>query len=65
MAPDGPNVKIDLHPMHLQVLANLQVLKSAKTLDAAGQKALTVLQDVDEKLRSIGCIAMGIFASFK
>jgi hypothetical protein len=62
--PDDP-VKIDLHPMHLQVLAHLAILKAGTPTDDKAKRAIDALTQCDAALRSITCSGMGVFINFK
>lgn len=62
MATGSKSVKIDLHPMHQQLLANLAVLEASK--DPRAKKAIKVLKDVDKALQSIECGQMSIDVTF-
>jgi hypothetical protein len=55
-------VKIDLHPMHLQVIANLALLKAAKPSDETA-KAIKALEKVKAALVD-ACGGMGVKATF-
>jgi hypothetical protein len=61
--PDDP-VKVDLHPMHLQVLAHLAILQAGVPADDKAKRAIDALKQCDTALRNITCSGMGVFVSF-
>jgi hypothetical protein len=56
---------VNLHPMHEQVLANLELLKAATQGDPVIKLAIEVLTKVDLDLKRIGCWHMGVYVTFK
>ncbi|PYR61285.1 MAG: hypothetical protein DMF91_10105 [Acidobacteria bacterium] len=62
--PDD-SVKVDLHPMHLQVLAHLAILQAGTPADEKGKRAIDALKQCDAALRAITCSGMGVFINFK
>lgn len=65
MADDAKIVEVSLHPMHLQVLANLAILRAATAPDEITRKAIEVLQKIDDDLKKIGCPVMSFFVKFE
>ena len=65
MADDAKSVKVSLHPMHQQVLANLAILRAATAPDKRTLKAIEVLQKIDEELKTIHCPVMSLFVKFE
>ena len=55
-------VKVDLHPMHCQLIANLALLRASK--DPKVLQMVKKLEAIEKQLAEIGCNQMGIEASF-
>jgi hypothetical protein len=58
-------VRIELHPLHLQVQANLAVLQAGEPADDTTRKAIAVLKQINDQLSSIECGGMGVNVHFK
>jgi hypothetical protein len=70
VAENARTVTIDLHPMHEQVRAHLEFLRTAgptgdKEEREVLERALRVLATVDEQLKTIQCWHMGVRVIFK
>ena len=57
-------VRIELHPLHLQVQANLMVLEAGEPGNDTTRKAIQVLRVINEQLNSIECGGMGVDVNF-
>jgi hypothetical protein len=60
--PETKDVRIDLHPMHLQVGANLKLLRAAKPSDQT-KRAIAALEKVEAALVG-ACSGMGVDVTF-
>jgi hypothetical protein len=65
MADEAVKVRVDLHPMYDQVLANIALLEAGSPADDVTSRALEVLKNVDNQLRSIFCGGMGVFVYYR
>jgi hypothetical protein len=61
----GKVVRIELHPLHLQVQANLALLQAGEPADETTKKAIAVLRQINEQLSAIGCGGMGVDVNFE
>ena len=56
-------VKIDLHPMHRQLVAHVELLKASR--DPKVLETIKKLESIEKQLAEIGCTQMGIETSFE